>query len=144
MKKELNYAVSKNENDNHPTVTLPHYSPYSFTTKDYVLYDKLRSFEQNFEAMCRQFIKETSPDRFNKSYFDAVIEKYCNEAIRDIDEQRLEHIVVISQSIAGSQKGSRIEKQEEIQILTEEIKNKTEELAKYKRLYYKGTSFQED
>lgn len=144
MKRDMNYAVSQNDNEDHVTITLPHYSPYSFTTKDYVLCDKLRAFEQNFEGMCRQFIKETSPDRYNRSYFDAVIEKYCHEAIRDIDVQRLEHTMIITQSIAGSQRGSRIEKEEELKLLEEEIKDKTEELARYKKLYYKGTSIQED
>ena len=133
------YAVTDNRNDRE-LVEIPHYAPFSDLTRDYDMPAKLMSFEAGLERMCREFIRKSSPDRNNGSYFDAVIQKYCDEAICDIDLQRQEHIRLFSRSLAGSRKGIRVKIEAKLASTVDELEEVEKELAGYTHIYYKGTS----
>ncbi|MBO4890711.1 MAG: hypothetical protein J5574_06930 [Lachnospiraceae bacterium] len=135
--------VSGNEVRSGEQFELPHYAPYSDLTKDYEMLGKLRDFERNIEGLCRSFIRNTSPDHNNGKYFDAVIEKYCDEAVKDIDLQRREHIQLFRQSVAGYQKGISVKIEAKLQMVLDAIEENDKELAKCKKVYFKGTSMED-
>ena len=142
MKKQNKYNVSNKSKCNEVYI-LPHYAPCPDITKSYEILGKVDSFNSNFESLCRKFIKETSPDHNNGSYFDAVIDKYCNEAIEDIDLQRQEHIQLFTQSVTGYQKGIKIKAMAKLQMIERSIEEVESELRKCQRVFYEGTSMED-
>ena len=143
MKKKMNYAVTNDSDNRSERVELPQYAPYNDVTADYVISQKLRAFEHDFEDMCRDFIGKSSPDRNNGTYYDAVIDKYCDEAIIDISLQRQDHIQLISQRFAGYQKGIRVKIEAKLQMVMDALAEIEAELAKCKHIYFKGTSMED-
>ena len=141
MSKRTKYTF-RQADDDRDVVKLPNYAPYSDVTKSYELLEKMNDFSGNFETLCRSFIKKTSPDHNNGSYFDAVIDKICQEAIEDIDLQRQEHIQLFSQSVAGYQKGIRIKTEAKLQMVIDAIRDIETELDRCNRIYNKGTSME--
>ena len=138
-----NNLINTPQKEEREVITLPHYAPCPDITKDYVLLDKVDSFTTNFESLCRRFIKETNPDHNNGSYFDAVIDKYCKEAIEDIDLQRQEHIQLFTQSVTGYQKGIKIKAMAKLQMIERSIDEVESELKKCQRVFYEGTSMED-
>ena len=139
IKKNIN-----NQSDVNTEIKIPYYAPNAgITPKEYYISPMLLSLEEEFEARCKKFIKEASPDRDNGSYMDCVIQMFENEAIDRIKVQREDHIRVISNPINNMHKGDKIRCTRKLNDYREELRNKLEELELLRKIYYRGTIYEQ-
>ena len=145
MMKKGNHSVSGNKPGSGEKFDLPHFGLFSVITKDYEMLDRLRDFSSrdNFVSRCRSFLRNTSCDHNNGSYMDPVIKGYISEGDKDIDLQIWEHDQLFGQSVEGSQKGTMVKLEAIHQMLLEAIEENDKELAKCKKVYFKGTSMED-
>ncbi|MCR5236959.1 MAG: hypothetical protein K6E34_07125 [Lachnospiraceae bacterium] len=140
---KLKYISGNNKSDiDH--VEIHHYAPGMDITKEYELPAGLREFMDNFESMCRNFIKATELDHNNGEFYDALIERKTLQALKDLELQRLEHVQVFRDCIAAYRRGTKTKVEENLKTVLKDLEKTEKELVKYRNLYFKGTSMEEE
>lgn len=58
----------------------------------YKIPDSFLQFLDNLDTDLEDFISKSNPDRYNAEYYLEVIEEACNCALKELPEQKIEHI----------------------------------------------------
>lgn len=121
------------------------YAPnMGISPKKYIA-EKVYDLEQNdFKALCMDFLKNAKPDEYNASYMDAVIENsgFCD--IKDVYVQRCDHIKVIKTAEELIRNGDLCHAKDQLQYFLEDRDEIDRKLVKYRRIYWAGTSLAEE
>lgn len=143
-KKEEEKNISKGT-ELQENVAIPVYAPNtSLRPRDYLLARTMSKLEENFEETCKDFLKNTQPDKYNGSYMDAIIQKAGEEAIISLTLQRAEHISILNDLLDKLWLGDKIKGQAKLDQAMNERKEVEKEIQKLQRIYWKGTSFLEE
>lgn len=133
------------QNEINTSVEIPMYAPnQGLVPKEYQLSGQLNSLEVNFRDKCMNFINNSNPDLYNSSYMDAIIERVCMEAIKFVKIQRNDHIQTITKPLNDMHNGDCIKCKRKLEDFKHDKEKNIKELNKYKRIYYAGTSLEEE
>ncbi len=134
-----------NQNEINTSVEIPMYAPnQGLAPKEYRLSGQLNSLEVTFRDKCMDFINKSNPDMYNSSYMDAIIERVCIEAIKFVKIQRNDHIQTIMKPLNDMHNGDYIKCKRKLEDFKHDKEKNIKELNKYKRIYYIGTSLEEE
>lgn len=126
-------------------IPIPMYAPnVGLMPKEYQISPELNDLEANFKKLCEDFLKKANPDEFNSSYMDAVIERICVDAISFIKVQRCDHERLIRKVLDIMHRGDYIDARNKYQYFMEDKEENAKELRKYRRIYWAGTSLEEE
>lgn len=111
--------------------------------RDYKIPQELEDIETRFEEICSSFISKANPDQFNSAYMDALIDRIRDEAIKNIRLQRTGHERVILKNLYFIHNGDYAAAKSKLKLYLKDKENNEKELAKYRRIHWSGTSFEE-
>ena len=132
-------------NDSGTSVELPMYAPnMNITARSYQASEQFADLEANFKERCNEFFSSANPDKYNSDYMDAVIEETAFDAIRNIEAQRRNHERLIVNGLDMMHKGDYSNAKSKLQQFLEDREEIQKELAKWKRVLWKGTALEEE
>lgn len=132
-------------NEVNTSVEIPMYAPnIGLMPKEYQISPQLNNLEINFKELCMDFLKKANPDEFNSSYMDAVIERICVDAISFLKVQRCDHERLIRKVLDVMHQGDYVDARNKLQYFMEDKEENAKELRKYRRIYWAGTSLEEE
>ncbi|MDE6026286.1 MAG: hypothetical protein K2G45_12650 [Lachnospiraceae bacterium] len=151
MKKKMKNSVDSRAtekrgiNNINTLVEIPMYAPnMGLTPKEYQISPQLNDLEKRFKEECVEFLSKASPDEFNSSYMDAVIERICIDAIRFIKVQRCDHKQLITKMLAVMHVGDYCKAVKKLQVYLNDRDKNERELKKWRRILWSGTSLEEE
>lgn len=145
MRKKKNKRAFTENSQEIYNVRIPTYAPnLGLQPVDYLMSPQMKGFSSNFEEKCKEFIKNTNLDEYNGSYFDAVIEKVCNEAIVNLTLQRADHVSVITTLLEKMWMGDRIKIEAKLEQAIVEVEAVEKRIRKFERICWKDTNFIEE
>ena len=131
-------------NEINTSVQIPCYGPNQrLSPREYMLSPDFVNLENTFEERCRYFLSKANPDEFNGSYMDAVIECMGAEAAKYIAVQRADHINVIKRALHDMHIGDKIKCEAKLLQYRNSIEWVQNELIRLKKIYQRGTSYEE-
>ena len=123
-------------------VEIPVYGPHdTLCAQDYRLPFMLATFEQGFEQRCKTWLKNATPDMYNRGYMDLLVDQLEKEALVMLDNQQVDHQSVIYE-LSKVWVGDKIKAEAK---LTETQAEKTvvkREIKQLERIYHKGTAYE--
>lgn len=126
-------------------VEIRNYAPnVSLTPQDYMLSARLSELELNFRSIVQSFFKNTNIDEFNASFIDGVILSAEQEALADLCQQKADHEGKINHLIEKLWRGDKIKAEAKLAQNRSELQECERELERLKRIYYYGTSMEEE
>ncbi|MBR5800458.1 MAG: hypothetical protein IKY23_10410 [Lachnospiraceae bacterium] len=127
------------------TVEIPMYAPnQGLSPKEYQISAQLAQLEATFKTHCMEFLSKSNPDLFNSSYMDAVIERICEDAIKFVKVQRCDHVYTIMKLLNDMHDGDYIKCKSKLADFKRDKETNLVKLNKYKKIYYHGTSLEEE
>ena len=126
------------------TIDIPVYTPQDLLCPDDYRISVISSeFEENFKALCNEWISKAKPDQFNAQYMDSLIGKVEAEAIQSVEMQSVDHQTAL-EKIWQIHRANKLKAEFRLEkIIKERSENRTEE-ERLTRIYYKGTAFEDN
>lgn len=126
-------------------VEIQNYAPnVSLTPQDYKLSAHLSELELNFQSIVQSFFGSTHIDEFNASFIDGVISSAEREALADLCRQKADHEGKINHLIDKLWRGDKIKAEAKLAQNRSELQECEKELERLERIYYHGTSMEEN
>lgn len=125
-------------------VNIEPYAPHqSLSAVPYLEPQSMVNLKLNFETRVTEFLNKTSPDQYNATFVDRIVDRARAQAIRELDTQRTEHSRTIERSIASLWKGDLHLYEKLLSDYDEEYQKRLKELKQLRKIYHKGTSYEE-
>lgn len=122
-------------------IEIPVYGPHDLLcAQDYKLSPMFVDFEQSFEQYCKTWLKNATPDMFNKAYMDSLITEYEKEGLISLDIQEVDHLSVIYE-LGKVWVGDRIKAEMKLNEITKEKAAIDYEILRLEKIYYNGTIY---
>ena len=138
--RKMKYQNRNMHNDD--IVDVPVYGPYdNILPVPYEVSGFFATFENTFEIKCREFLKKTYLDKYNKGYMDSLIDEMVEEAIELLDVQEVGHKNAINH-LTRSRVGTIRAAEDRLDRIPKEKGRVEAEITKLENIYYKGTAYE--
>lgn len=135
------YQISVHEDS---TINIPPYAPHqNLCAVPYSEPQVMTDLKTGFEDHVLEFLDKTSPDKYNGSFIDNVVNRTKEQALRDIEAQRSEHVHTIERAISSLWRGDKHYYENLLEYYNREYDERAGELRRLKSILYKGTAYEE-
>lgn len=128
-------------------VEIPAYAPnQGLVPKEYQISGQLVQLEKTFKNRCMEFLNQgrNSVDEYNSTYMDAVIERICIDAVKQIRVQRCDHVYSIKKLLNDMHNGDYVKCVSKLKDFKRDKETNRNKFNKYAAIYYRGTSLAEE
>lgn len=126
------------------TINIPPYAPHqNLSAVPYREPQVMSDLKVGFETHVMEFLDKTSPDQYNGTFIDNVVNRAKEQALRDIEIQRREHVHAIERSIASLWLGDQHYYEKLLEDYNNEYEEREKELHRLKSIFHKGTAYEE-
>ena len=126
------------------SVSIEPYAPHqNLGPLPYTVPVAIRDLDSCFPSKVSEFLSNTNPDQYNATFADNLIEHARNQALVDLDKQRIDHIRTIERSISSLWKGDEFNYKQKLADAEEEYQQVEKRLEKLTQIYQKGTALEE-
>ena len=126
------------------TINIPPYAPHqNLSAVPYREPQVMTDLKIGFETRVMEFLDRTSPDQYNGSFIDNIVNRAKEQALRDIEVQRREHVHAIERSIASLWRGDQHYYEKLLEDYNREYEERKKELRRLKSIFHKGTAYEE-
>ena len=126
------------------TINIPPYAPHqNLSAVPYREPQVMTDLKIGFETRVMEFLDRTSPDQYNGSFIDNIVNRAKEQALRDIEVQRREHVHAIERSIASLWRGDQHYYEKLLEDYNREYEEREKELRRLKSIFHKGTAYEE-